>query len=78
MTIGNGNGSGATDVSRFRFTLSQVMQVVIMLVSLLLAWGNLKGDMREGFGINNERLRSIEERVSRIEARADRESSRGR
>lgn len=75
MTLTNGNGGVSVGV---RFTLSQVIQVLALVVAGLLAWGNLKGDIREGFAQVGGRLNELEHRTESLE-RADRRSHlRGR
>jgi hypothetical protein len=50
-----------------RFTISQVLQFLGLVVAGLLAWGNLKGDMREMRAEVAGRLNDHEHRIVTLE-----------
>lgn len=54
---------------QIRFNLSLAMYFVSLLVAGLLAWGNLKGDLREFRAETQTRITNIERRLDRLEDR---------
>lgn len=69
---GNGNGDG---VSSLRFNATQLAQFMGLVIAGLLAWGNLKADIREGFARLEGRVTEAEHRIDALEHR---QSTRGR
>jgi hypothetical protein len=50
-----------------RFTISQVLQFVGLVLAGALAWGNLKTEVREGFARMEGRLYVLDYRVEKLE-----------
>lgn len=68
MTLGNGtvNGNGAS-TGQVRFTFSQLIQFLALVAAGMLAWGNLKGDVRELSAVIGGRLDDHEHRITSLE-----------
>jgi hypothetical protein len=49
------------------FSTSQWLQFIALIAAGLLAWGNLKGDIREGFAQVRGRMDVLERRVLTLE-----------
>jgi hypothetical protein len=55
------------EIGGARFTLSQVLQFLGLVLAGTLAWGNLKTEVREGFARMEGRLYVLDYRVEKLE-----------
>jgi hypothetical protein len=62
--------------SRFNFTVSQLLQVLVLVVTGLMAWGNLKSEVRAGLAVISSRLDAQERRIDTLERHDDRRRGR--
>jgi len=66
------------DGGQLRFTLSQLLQVITLLLAGMIGWASLRSEVREMRMVTEYRLSTVEARLSGVETRLSRIEARRR